>query len=899
MYIYIYLTFLLYCFMKLKFLRIAALTSAVMFLGSCVEEDVVGKDFARQQRISAEIPDYDDDQLSRSCVDVKNTNTSVTSFLWQPGDKIGVYTKDGKEGNVLFANTAKKNVASTEFAGEINGTPYYAYFPYSEKNNGKPITALVGTILTEQPYNLDNGTLSCDYKYGTLQSGTTGKFKFKQLFTMLRITVDASGTGLQGECLNNVTLTITDKNGKQKPICGDFEFNAVNGSWKATGNTSGTLSMPWTTKPTLSNGKSYMGFIHIMPCITPGDKLLVEVTTEGHKANFTATLNSAFKAGYTYNLPLTLKKYASDAKYGYKETVIDRPTLTSFDFEVAKNEGKLLDNELKWNKSNHTPEVSDVSTYSAKIENDEITLTIPYLYDFKLIPSFDKSSANSKVFVNGVEQTSGETEVDFTKPVTYTVVGAEGGYREYTVKVINTGLPVVVINQSSTVKNAGDLDEDKVKIGSPIYGGQHTIIRNQLVDILIRKKEAGWVKDDMITVYKPDGTVDCQVYGGTRLRGNTTQEYPKKPLAIKFAEEKTVLGMPSHDRWVLLANWLDHSMIRNTVAFDIAHVIEYAWSMSNGEIGAGVPWNVHGQHVELVVMNSEGKAHHVGNYFLCEQIKVAENRLNLTNGCLLELDTNLDEDKTFETTSKKVPFMFKDEVTDEVYNSVLTKVNKIESNLYKGTDAGFEAAFEDLDINSVIDQWLVLELAMNREYADPRSVYMFINDEGKLSGGPVWDFDRGTFQNPDKAKELCNKVEWIGGNDAYYRIKPYDEWLCWRTQESDTYSYVWFKQLIKSKTFQETVKERWAVIKPYLDIVASQIQLYGQYLALSYKYDSEMWPTNKDDIRYYKYNYNDWSGDETLGANGNYQEVISNFSTVYQNRLAGMDYLITNGKFTK
>ena len=60
-----------------------------------------------------------------------------------------------------------------------------------------------------------------------------------------------------------------------------------------------------------------------------------------------------------------------------------------------------------------------------------------------------------------------------------------------------------------------------------------------------------------------------------------------------------------------------------------------------------------------------------------------------------------------------------------------------------------------------------------------------------------------------------------------------------------------------------------------------------------------MWPTNKDDIRYYKYIYNDWSGDETLGANGNYQEVISNFSTVYQNRLAGMDYLITSGKFTK
>jgi hypothetical protein len=60
-----------------------------------------------------------------------------------------------------------------------------------------------------------------------------------------------------------------------------------------------------------------------------------------------------------------------------------------------------------------------------------------------------------------------------------------------------------------------------------------------------------------------------------------------------------------------------------------------------------------------------------------------------------------------------------------------------------------------------------------------------------------------------------------------------------------------------------------------------------------------MWPTTKEDIREYKSDFNDWSGDELLGANGNYQEVIDNFIEVYQNRLAGMDALITSGKFTK
>lgn len=901
--------------MKLKFLRIAAFASAVIFLGSCVEEDVVGKDFARQQRISAEISDYDDDQVSRSCVDVINTNNSVTCFLWQPGDQIGVYTKDGKEGNVLFTNPAKHNAATTEFAGEINGTPYYAYFPYSAKNDGKPVTALVGTILSEQSYDLDKRTLSCDYKYGTRQSGTTGKFKFKQLLTMLRITVDASGTGLQGERLNNVTLTITGKDGKQKPICGDFEFNAVNGSWKATGNTSGTLSMPWTTRPTLSSGKSYMGFVHIMPCITAGDILSVEVVTDGHKANFTATLNSAFKAGYTYNLPLTLKKYASDAKYGYNETVIERPTIDEFKFEVDNNEGKLLDNKLVWDTSKHTPSFStDVaSLYKATVNNEtnEITLTIPYLYDFKLKPTFKLSTDNAQVLVNGVSQESRESEVDFTKPVTYTVIGTEGGTRDYTVKITNTGLPVVVVKHS----DSGDFSDEKMGgTNIPLIGlvGARTV--NTFVDFKIRGKEAEWVTDDEITIYNPDGTVDCATTGGIRHRGNTSRDYPKKAFAMKFNSKNSVLGMPAHKRWVLLANWLDHSMIRNAVAFNIAEAIEYAWRYSGGSIEPGIPWNVHGQNVELVVVDKDGDAHHVGNYYLCEQIKIDQNRLAITSpdgaetgsdykqyGYLFEIDTNYDETDKFKT-SKEVPFMFKDEVSDKILSDIQTKVQRIETNIYKNTPEGFEAAFSELDINSVIDQMLILELAMNREYGDPRSLYMYMDGDGKLSGGPVWDFDRGTFQNPTLAEALCDNNGPKGSNGKYYRVKSYNEWLYWRDgdyQETDSYSYAWYRGLAKSAVFQTKVQERWAVIKPFLDMVPEMIAMYGENLAESYKYDSAMWPTTKEDIRKYKSDFNDWSGDETLGANGNYQEVISNFITVYQNRLDGLNTLITSGKFTK
>ena len=896
-------------FMNCKILFSAAAIAATTLFASCTQEVDVDANYSTHQTLYADLvePEEDQDLLSRTSVNVNNPSTTTTTFLWEPGDQIGVYSADDTQRNVMFTNKATKKVSTAQFDGEFNGTPYYAYTPYSANNNGVSLSAVKGTILAEQPYDHETASLTSFYRYGSGRNGNVSSFQFKLLLSMLKLTVDATGTGLEGERLQSIVISVVGKDGSKRKITGDFTFNATNGNYTVTGNTSNQLTMPWPKKPLLSKNKSYVGYANILPDVAAGDKMTFEITTEGHKATFTATISKNYKVATVYGLPLTLKTYkASATKYNYEEVAIARPEMSDFKFEVGKNSGKLLNNELKWNSSKHTPSFSTVSEHKATVDNEkyEIALTIPYLYDFKLKPTFSVGSG-VKVTVNGVEQKSGETEVDFTYPVTYTLTNSEGGSRDYTVKVTNTGLPVVVIEHSTS----GDFSDEKVG-GTNILGiviGARTV--NTFVDFKIRGKDTDWVEDDQITIYNSDGTVDCSVAGGIRHRGNTSRDYPKKPFALKFKDKKSVLGMPAHKRWVLLANWLDHSMIRNTVAFDIAQVVEYAWRQSGGEIGEGIPWSVHGQNVELVVADKDGNYHHVGNYLLCEQIKIDENRLNITSekgadtgsdytqyGYLLEVDNTYDEIDKFKT-SKSVPFMFKDEVSDKILNDVKTKVQRIETNLYKNTEAGFAAAFEELDINSVIDQMLIWELAMNREYGDPKSVYMYMDKDGKLSAGPVWDFDRGTFQNQEKAKELCDSKG--PGSDNYYRIKPDNEWMYWRTQESDTYSYVWYKQLAKSATYQKAVQKRWEVIEPYLNLIPAQIQSYGQALAKSYEYDSKMWPTTKDDIRNYKSDFNDWSGDETLGANGNYQEVINNFITVYNERLAGMDGLITSGKFTK
>ena len=836
-------------------------------------------------KIIASIDEAVEDTCSTRMV-VSMGETSPTggnlALLWETTDEIGVFT-NAAENNIRFRNTANENVKIATFAStsSISGTPAYAYYPYSAEA-GSDMEAIEGHIPSAQTINTELDNVPGIYRYGYYKStsGNSSSFGFKHVFSIVRFHLDVTGTKLAGRKLQNVEI-IVRRGTKSVPICGDFTFNAATGGHKIGSNKSNTINISFEGQPVLDNEITF--YTTLFSNVQKNDVLYFTVNAVGYTATYKLSSKVTFAKNnlYTYSMPIS--SYSSlkvvENEIG-KPDPSELPTFTGFSFNISQNTGKLLNNELKWNSSKHTPSFSSLGAYNASVDNDanEVKLTIPYLYDFKLIPSFTTNSSCT-VTVNGVEQKSGTTAVDFTYPVTYIVTdNATGFSRNYKVSITNTGLPVVVINQSGS-GDFGKKYNGGVNIGSMNIGG--TLV-NQFVDFMIRGKDTDWVTDDQIKVYNPDGSLDCEVAGGARLRGNTTQVYPKKPLALKFNEKKSVLGLPAHKRWVLLANWLDHSMIRNSVAFDMAMLVEYAWRDSGGAIEPGVPWNVHGQNVELVI-----DGHHVGNYYLCEQIKVDKDRLNLTSGYLFEVDGNYDEEYKFKT-SKQVPFMFKDDADDATVNSVKSVVQGIETNIYNGN---FAAAYADLDINSVIDQWLVLELAMNREYGDPRSVYMFMNDEGKLCGGPVWDFDRGTFQNQERATDM--------GNSASYRVKPDNEWLCWRTQENETYSYIWFKQLIKDKTFQETVQKRWAYIKPYLDMMPEQIRYYGEAMALSYKYNSAMWPTNTGDVKKYKSDFRDWSGDEELGQNGNYQEVIDNFVTVYNERLSGVNALITSGTFTK
>lgn len=852
--------------MSYKIKHYAIIAGCLLGMVSCQEEELIKNSSNGNVTILARM---DDGIQTRTCVD--NSSSGDTSgILWSPKDQIGVYGDKGTK-NALFEAANTGNVAEAEFNGTLASGEYptYAYYPYGVDNVTSEITALKGNLKLEQTFDMTTGKLEGDYKVGTPTFQTYEgryEFEFEHLFSLLKFDIDATGTALEGDKLEKIILTLPE----ERRLGGEFTFDATTKAveWAGNATAANELTMVWSDKPALSSGKSYTGYITCAPDIKAGDNITITIVTQKFKAVFTRTALVDFVANTCYTFPLSLENYKNDM------TVTNRPVFTSFSFDVENNAGKILDKKLVF--SNNTTRPKNSTGEIMNVDGDVISGCIPYLYDFKLTPTFTVNDG-TVVTINGDIQTSGAGEIDFSKPVTYTLKNGNET-REVTVSVTNSGLPVVVLTQS------GGGTENWEEAG-----------------INVRSKDSEWVESDLFTVYKADGTVDVDNAScGIRLRGNSTQNFPKKPFAIKLASKAEVLGMPKHKRWVLLANWMDRTMLRNAVAFEVAHRVDSAY------IGSGIGWSPRGTSVEVVM---DGR--HVGNYYLCEQIKIDGDRVDIKDciediiddgnpnptmadcGYLLEFDDNYDEVDKFRT-GRGLPCMFKDEVStysSDIFNQVKARIEAVESNLEAGN---YEAAYNDLDINSVIDYFFVQELTFNDEYKHPKSVYMLIDGVGKLTAGPVWDFDWQTFINYDKVQAMNSKY---GGT---YSCRNTNEWLYGKSKLAEWHiiggydyendmPYMWYPLLFKDANFRARVQERWAVIYPQLLSVAAKIDEFAAQNKVSDLYNYAMWPLVGLKVSV----GSAFNGDEDMS----FDEAIATMKQAYTDRLNWMNMQITGGKF--
>lgn len=470
--------------------------------------------------------------------------------------------------------------------------------------------------------------------------------------------------------------------------------------------------------------------------------------------------------------------------------------ITGIRLEKSKN--SALKSDVVFNYNNAT------RTFSAHIDE--------YIADRRFIPTIIYENVDNITIGDAV--VSADQPLNFHKDITITAT-LDGNSTDYTLHLsCFTGIPVMRID---TPNNVGIYSKDE-------WTEQSTL----------------WL--DGMGIFEDIDGVKLSIRG----RGNSTWGYEKKPYNIKFDKKQEVMGMPKHKRWCLLANYMDRTLLRNRVAYYLAEQTSLAWTPRC-------------EFVELI-LNGE----HLGSYLVAEHIKVDENRVNITEmeptdnsgdavtgGYLLELDFHFDNEWQWYGASG-TPFAVKypeeEDLTTQQLEWIKSYIAEVESALYGANFADPQNGYAKyIDMQSFVDYWLIYEICVNHELANPGSVYLTKERNGKLKAGPVWDFDWGTFS---------------------YNASPQAQWNLFMT------GAWWYSRLFKDEKFMTLASERWAVLKPKFMTVFNFIDEQSDYIQRSWYKNFGIWSISTN-----------INGDETL----TYPAAVNRMTEITRQRIDIID----------
>ena len=380
-----------------------------------------------------------------------------------------------------------------------------------------------------------------------------------------------------------------------------------------------------------------------------------------------------------------------------------------------------------------------------------------------------------------------------------------------------------------------------------------------------RKDKTQWTELCTIQIKVLAQGEDLLVYEDDSLkirgRGNSTWlDYPKKPYRFNLDHKANFIGSGQTKKWVLLANWMDRTLLRNDVAFEAAR-------------RTSIEWTPAGTFVEFYL---DGV--HQGNYWMGEKVNVEKG--NFLADYLFQFDTT---DPTWDFSSSKgvwrkgtanggIPVHVKYPDLDDVENPAATiqaaqkALNTIENGLWTDDWSKY------INMDSFVDWLLIQELCMNGEAIHPKSCYLYIRD-GILYAGPVWDFDWGTFTaNAYYSKNLTGFIN---------------------------FNTLYFGRLTTQKAFRKRIQERWAVLKPRFQTLDAYIDARADQIRESETVNSKLWPLYGTDMTGAKWNGNPFAGSEGITTGEinfdermSFQEAVDAMKTALATRIGILDNLI-------
>lgn len=304
---------------------------------------------------------------------------------------------------------------------------------------------------------------------------------------------------------------------------------------------------------------------------------------------------------------------------------------------------------------------------------------------------------------------------------------------------------------------------------------------------------------------------------GIELRGSSSQMFPKKPYGFETRDSSgnnlnvALLGMPSENDWMLIPNYTDKTLMRNSLTCDLARNMGY--------------WAPRSRFCEVFVNNE-----YMGVYALMEKIKRDNDRVNitpltpsdnsgdaLTGGYMVKIDKMTGQGNDGWTSAFPPPvnnngqtiffqYHYPDaqEITPQQKNYIQAYIDTFETVL-SGSQFNHpvNGYYKYADLNSFVDYFIINELGKNVDgYRLSTFLYKNRNSEGgKLVMGPVWDYDLA-YRNAN----YCGGDDHTGWAYEFGNQCGGDSWQL----------PFWWDKLLTDTLFKNTLNCRWNALRTTL-----------------------------------------------------------------------------------
>lgn len=336
------------------------------------------------------------------------------------------------------------------------------------------------------------------------------------------------------------------------------------------------------------------------------------------------------------------------------------------------------------------------------------------------------------IFRNDAERLSTVKATDI-RAITHTNGSSEYGFQTMQITDYNSNNTTIDLNLIDSIQTRQvGLPEFHITLQDYPEWNELQGAKDDIHPATLRMNGNGWFEDI------PEQTVEF------RGRGNTTWGMNKKPYRFKMNKKASVCGLPKAKSFVLLANYIDCTLMRNAIAFWIANYLE-------------MPYSNHSVPVR-VYLNGIDK----GAYLLTEKLGIGSGSVDIdeNTGILFELDANYDEDYKFKYTwtyepygDFTMPVMIKDPDLTEIsipgglsIDEYFKKWQEDFGQMIEGvSDTPADGDLKPwLNLESVANFYIVNSFCGNHELYWPKSFFMYkksLDENEVYHFGPVWDFD--------------------------------------------------------------------------------------------------------------------------------------------------------------